>query len=171
MRRGYLRREIMEAIRATGPFARSCSAQPIYRICRDSLGRAGFRQTCDEDQVCRDGYDRNCLTTTVPTRQAGRFVVVTAPRVCRGDESALNLTAAAPAHARRVLMWRRGRRVGWKQRPIGGIEVGRAFSVLLVTAVTGVYVLSTGERLVGALVILASLALFAAVWIGYRKQH
>ena len=61
--------------------------------------------------------------------------------------------------------------MAWKQRPIGGIEVGRAFSVLLITAVTGMYVISTGERVVGALVTLASLALFAAVWIGYRKQH
>jgi len=61
--------------------------------------------------------------------------------------------------------------VAWKLRRIGGIEVGRAFSVLLVTAVTGMYVMATGERLVGALVILASSALFAAVWVGYRKQH
>jgi NADH:ubiquinone oxidoreductase subunit 2 (subunit N) len=68
-------------------------------------------------------------------------------------------------------MRRRGRRVAWKLRRIGGIEVGRAFSVLLVTAVTGMYVMATGERLVGALVILASSALFAAVWVGYRKQH
>lgn len=99
-------------------------------------------------------------------------MVGTALRVWRDDESPLSLTAAAPAHARGVLHEEKGTARGLeKLRRIGGIEVGRAFSVLLVTAVTGMYVMATGERLVGALVILASSALFAAVWVGYRKQH
>ena len=98
-------------------------------------------------------------------------MVVTALRVWRDDESPLSLTAAAPAHARGVLHEEGDGAWLENLRRIGGIEVGRAFSVLLVTAVTGMYVMATGERLVGALVILASSALFAAVWVGYRKQH
>ena len=115
---------------------------------------------------CRPLATRRSLARLAPRTPRWATFVNGPFQVWRRDAGRLGLTAAAPAQVTSALRGDGGRRMAWKQRPIGGIEVGRAFSVLLITAVTGMYVISTGERVVGALVILASLALFAAVWIG-----
>jgi hypothetical protein len=59
----------------------------------------------------------------------------------------------------------------WKQRPIGGIQVGWAFYLLGLAAIGGIVLVATGERGLGAVVIVATLALSAAVWNRYRQQR